>query len=113
MPDVTHSLAEIQLVEYAERLFAPLIREGVFENLERAFRALLLDYIERQVATYRNKAAAFESRYQQSFESFTASLKGRAAPDEEEVWMDWEAALTFLNKWQRIRAQVAGDGAAG
>lgn len=113
MSSATHSPTEIQLVEYAARLFAPLIREGVFENLERAFRALLLDYIERQIATYKNKAVAFEARYQQSFESFTASLQGRAAPEEEEIWMDWEAALTFLNKWQRIRAQVAGDGAAG
>ncbi len=113
MPDVTPSPAEMRLVEYAERLFAPLIREGVFENLERAFRALLLDYVERQIATYKHKVAECESRYQQSFEIFTASLKGRATPDEEEAWMDWEAALTFLSKWQRIRAQVAGDGAAG
>ena len=113
MTRATHPAAENQLVEYAERLFAPLIREGVFENFERAFRALLLDYIERQIAVYKNKAAEFEARYQQSFEAFTASLQGRATPAEEEAWLDWEAALIFLRKWQNIRKQVAGDGIVG
>ncbi len=106
MTQATHSSSEIQLLEYAEQLFAPLVREGVFENFERAFRALLLDYVDRKINGYRTHAAEFESRYKQGFEAFTASLKGRATPDEEEVWMDWETTLTFLNKWQRIRAQV-------
>ena len=110
MTQATHSSSEIQLLEYAEQLFAPLVREGVFENFERAFRALLLDYVDRKINGYKTKAAEFESRYKQGFEAFTASLKGRATPDEEEAWMDWETTLTFLNKWQRIRIQVGGDG---
>lgn len=113
MAETTPPPSEVQLLEYAERLFAPLVHEGVFENFERAFRALLLDYIERQIAVYNAKAAEFEARHQQPFETFTASLQGSASPAEEEAWMDWEAALRFLNKWQRIRAQVAGNGAAG
>ncbi len=106
MTQATHSSTEIQLLEYAEQLFAPLVREGVFENFERAFRALLLDYVDRKINDYKTKAAEFESRYKQGFEAFTASLKGRATPAGEETWMDWEPALTFLNKWQRVRAQV-------
>jgi hypothetical protein len=114
MPNATSPSSELQLVKYAERLFAPLIREGVFENFERAFRALLLDYIDQQVAIYQEKIAGLELRHQQPFEVFTESLKGRATPNEEEARMDWEAARTFLSKWQRIRTQVVeDDGAAG
>ena len=72
--------------------------------------ALLLDYIDRQIAVYKNKTAEFEARHQQSFESYTNSLKNRATPEQEEAWMDWEVALTFLHKWQNIYAQVAADG---
>ncbi len=104
--------SELQLVRQAERLFAPLVAEGVFENYERAFRALLLDYVERQIATYARKAAQFEQRYRQSFESFTSGLQGRATPAAEEEWLDWEGALIFLRKWQEIRTQIAGNGTA-
>ena len=75
--------------------------------------AHLLDYIDRQIAVYKNKVAEFEARHQQSFESFTGSLKDRATPEQEETWMDWEVALTFLRKWQNIYTQVAADGSAG
>jgi len=112
MAQATYPPSELQLLDYAERLFEPLIREGVFENFERAFRALLLDYVERQIAAYREKAGLFEARAQQSFEAFTASLQGRATPDEEEEWLDWEAALIFLRKWQQIHKQIASKGSA-
>ncbi|MBI3360725.1 MAG: hypothetical protein HY023_06405 [Chloroflexi bacterium] len=108
----THATTEMQLLEYAERLFAPLLREGLFDSFERAFRALLLDYVERKIETYKRKIAEFEARYQQTFEAYSAALQGRATPDEEEVWIDWEVALTFLRKWQKIHAQIAADGSA-
>lgn len=104
---------ETRLVEYAERIFAPLVREGVFENFERAFRALLLEYIERQISTYKQRVAEFEARRQETFEAYTDSLKDHASPEDEEAWMDWETARVVLGKWQRIYAQVAGDGSAG
>jgi hypothetical protein len=112
MSNITYSPDELRLMQYAERLFTPLIREGVFENFERVFSALLLDYIDRQIAIYKNKNNELEARHRQSFADFTASLKNRATPEQEEVWMDWESAITFLRKWQNIRKQVTDNGAA-
>ena len=106
MLQAANSSTEIQLLEYAEQLFAPLVREGVFDSFEQALRTLLLDYVERKIGTYKQKVTEFESRYQQTFGSYSVSLQNRATPDDEETWMDWETALTFLNKWQRVRAQV-------
>lgn len=89
-----------------EKIVSPLIREGVFDNFERALSALLLDYIDRQIALYREKNDKLEAQYKQNFEAFSASIKNKAAPEQEDVWMDWEAALAFLRKWQAVRAQV-------
>jgi hypothetical protein len=113
MSNLTYSPNELRLMQYAEKLFTPLIREGVFDNFERVFSALLVDYIDRQIALYKRKNDEFESRHKQSFEVFTAALKNRAAPEQEEAWMDWEAAQIFLRKWQTIRKQVTDNGTAG
>ena len=100
------SANEVQLIQYAEKIVSPLIREGVFENFERAFRALLLDYIDHQITNYKDKNTELEAQYKQNFDSFTASLKNHATPEQEDIWMDWEAVLVLLRKWQTIREQV-------
>lgn len=61
-----------------------------------------MDFIDRQIAIYKNKNAEFETCYKQDFDSFTASLKNCATP-EEDVWLEWETAIIFLRKWQSIR----------
>lgn len=112
MTDPVPSANEAQLVRSAEKIVSPLIREGVFDNFERALSALLLDYIDRQIALYQEKNKKLEAQYKQDFDAFSASLKNKAVPDQEDVWMDWESALVFLRKWQSVRAQVVEHGAA-
>jgi len=109
MTNAVLSTSESQLLRSVEKIVSPLIREGVFDNFEFALRALLLDYVDRQIAGYKNKNAEFESRHNQNFDSFTVSLKNRATPEQEDVWMDWESALVFLRKWQAVREQVTKD----
>ncbi|MBI3160924.1 MAG: hypothetical protein HYZ23_00360 [Chloroflexi bacterium] len=106
MTNTVLSVNEARLFRSAEKIVSPLIREGVFDNFERALSALLLDYIDKQIAVYKSKNDALESRYKQNFDSFSASIKNSAAPEQEDAWMDWESALVFFRKWQVIRAQV-------
>jgi hypothetical protein len=112
MTNLTLSANEAQLVRSVEKLVSPLIREGVFDNFERALSALLLDYIDRQIAVYQEKNDKLEARYKQDFDSFSTSIKNKAAPEQEDVWMDWETVLVFLRKWQAVRAQVIEHGSA-
>lgn len=112
MTNPTLSANEAQLVRSVEKIVSPLIREGVFDNFERALSALLLDYIDRQIALYQEKNDKLEAQYKQSFEVFSASLKNTAKPEQEDVWMDWEAIQVFLHKWQSVRAQVIEHGSA-
>lgn len=112
MPNTISSASEVQLIRNAEKIVEPLIREGVFENFERALRTLLLDYIDRQISGYVSKNSEFESLYKQNFDSFTNSLKNQASPKQEDIWMDWESSLVLMRKWQKIREQVIENGAA-
>jgi hypothetical protein len=112
MTNATLSKSELQLVRSAKKIVLPLIREGVFDNFERALSSLLLDYVDRQIEVYKTRNAELEARYKQNFDSFSASIKNSAVPEQEDAWMDWEAALVFLRKWQAIRSQVIEDGPA-
>ncbi len=106
MANAVLSANEARLFRSAEKIVSPLIREGVFDSFERALSALLLDFIDRQIAVYKNKNDELEARYKQNFDAFSASIKNTATPEQEDVWMDWEAALVFLRKWQAVRKQV-------
>ena len=95
------------ILEYADRLFAPLVREGIFKSYDELLKSLLLDYIDRQIALFEGQARAFEAKHGMTFEEYTRNLSGRASIAEEDEWMDWEEALVFLRKWNKMKRQIA------
>jgi len=95
------------VLEYAHRLFAPLVREGLFKSYDELLKSLLLDYIDRQIALHEEQVRAFEAKHGMTFEEYTRNLRGRATIVEEDEWMDWEEALVFLRKWNKIKRQLA------
>lgn len=95
------------VLQQADKLFTPLVREGVFRSYDELIKALLLDYIDRQIASYGRQVKAFEKRHGMSFEEYTRGLRGKASIAEEDEWMDWEEALIFLRKWEGIKRQIA------
>jgi hypothetical protein len=113
MPDSISSTHELQLIRSAEKIVAPLIREGVFEDFERALKALLSDYVEKQIAKYQLINSEFEIRHKQKFDAYTNSLKNNANFEQEDEWMDWESAIVLLSKWKKIQQQVKNNGSSG
>jgi hypothetical protein len=90
----------------AEKIFRPLIRENIFKNYNELLKHLMLTYINQQLKTYQKKVHEFETKHQLSFEDFTRSLKGKASWQDEDKWLDWEDAVVFLKKWQKIKDEV-------
>jgi hypothetical protein len=95
------------ILEYADRIFAPLVREGIFKSYDELLKSLLSDYIDRQIALFEGQARDFEAKHGMTFEEYTHNLKGRASIAEEDEWMDWEEALVFLRKWKKVKRQTA------
>jgi hypothetical protein len=95
------------ILEYADRIFTPLVREGIFKSYDELLKSLLLDYIDRQIARFDGQARDFEAKHGMTFEEYTRNLSGRASIAEEDEWMDWEEALLFLGKWKKIKRQTA------
>jgi hypothetical protein len=59
------------ILEYADRLFTPLVREGIFRSYDELLKSLLLDYIDRQIALYEEQTEAFEAKHGMTFEEYT------------------------------------------
>ncbi|MBM4465322.1 MAG: hypothetical protein FJ014_07210 [Chloroflexi bacterium] len=94
------------ILEYADRLFTPLVREGIFKSYGELLKSLLLDYIDRQIALHEEQAIAFEAKHEMTFEEYTRNLRGKASITEEDEWMDWEETLVFLRKWKKVKRQT-------
>jgi len=107
-------------------LLEPLVRHQAFPSVEAAMRALVRDYVLRQIEQYRERLVLLEKQHGMTFEQFSAYLKERAAlvahgqldaeqkqrvaqavMAEEEDWLDWKIAREFLEGWVGVTAEVA------
>ena len=100
------SLTSTTIFGTAERLFQPLIKENLFKDYEELLKHLMLNYINQQIKIYQKQINNLEKKYQLSFEKFTGSIEGNASWQNEDEWMEWEDAVLFLNKWERIKDEV-------
>ena len=41
-----------------------------------------------------------------TFGEFTAHLRGRANIEQEDDWLEWEAALDMLSDWEAIKKEL-------
>jgi hypothetical protein len=55
----------------------------------------------RQVNYYRRRIKRMENKYGMDFDKFTARLKGKATPAQEDDWLAWKSARSMLADWQK------------
>ena len=110
----------------ASAVIKPLIQRKIFASEEDAVRALLRDYMLRQVADLQQKTEQFRQQYAMDFHQFSEYLHersallergslsqeqrqvlGRAIMQEEDDWLDWKAAQDMLENWIGMRQEVA------
>jgi hypothetical protein len=85
-----------------------LIRRKVFATEEKAVRALLWEYILRQLSALQRELTRFERKYGMRYEQFTEYLHERAIMQEEDDWLDWKVAGEMLESWLGLRREVVG-----
>jgi len=86
-------------------LSRPFIQAGLYESEEAFLKDLVQDLAQRKIKSYQYKVRKFERKYQ-SWEKFTAEIKGKATPQQEDEWLEWEGARNMLNTWQELARKL-------
>jgi lipopolysaccharide biosynthesis regulator YciM len=89
-----------------ETLSRPFIQAGLYESEEDFLRDLVKDMAQRKIKAYQSTVRKYEKRYQ-SWQKFTEEIKGKATPEQEDEWMEWEAARNILEAWRELVKELA------
>jgi len=79
-----------------------LVAKQRYSSVEEAVLELALTAIRNKTVYYRRRIRKFENKYGADFDKFTARLKNKAGPDEEDDWLSWKSARNMLADWQKV-----------
>lgn len=86
-----------------------LVAQRKYPTIDAALKELAIGVIKNQIAYYRRRIRRLERKHKMSFDEFTAHLRGRATPAQEDDWLDWQAARNMLEDWERTHQSLAND----
>lgn len=89
-----------------EDLARPFIEAGLYDSKEAFLGDTVKDMVRHKVKSYESTMRKYERRYK-SWEKFTAEIKGKATPEQEDEWMEWEAARNMLKAWKALAKELA------
>ena len=78
-----------------------LVATQKFATVDDALWELARTAIRGKVNHYRRRIRRFENKYGMDFDTFSARLKGRATPAEEDDWLAWKSAQRMVADWQK------------
>ena len=92
-------------------LLKPLIKSGVYKDVNVALKDITVDYIERKIKLYNAVIKKMEHKYRKDFNAFTKKEKGKAKIDTEDDWMEWKAAILMKESWQKALRELLNNAA--
>lgn len=78
-----------------------LVASRRFATIEEALWDMAIVTVRSKVNYYRRRIRKMENKYGMDFDKFTARLKGKATPQQEDDWLDWKSASSMLADWQK------------
>ena len=57
--------------------------------------------VRSKMSYYRRRIKKMENKYGTDCDKFTARLKGKAIPEQEDDWLAWKSARSMLTDWQK------------
>jgi hypothetical protein len=78
-----------------------LVAAKRYASTEEALWDMALTTVRGKVAYYRRRIRRLENKHGMDFDKFTARLKGKAAPAQEDDWLAWKSARAMLTDWQK------------
>ncbi len=82
-----------------------LCRSGIPKPAQANFNDQLKNTAEKRVKTYKREIKKYEAKYG-SFKEFTKKISGKASLKQEDLWMEWEAAINMLKAWKQINIEL-------
>ncbi|MDO9129243.1 MAG: hypothetical protein Q7U34_05190, partial [Anaerolineales bacterium] len=70
---------------------------------------MALAAVRNKTVYYRRRIRGLERKYGIKFDAFTAQLKGRATPAEEDDWLAWRSAEHMLADWEQTCTDLLHD----
>ena len=109
-----------------EAILSPLVKRGLFDDVEDAARALVRNYVLQQIDACRSEIAGYESKHGMSFEQFTRytgkrttqlsqhsnlpeaqrATLAQAIMEDEQDWLEWKAAEEMLHSWLGLKEEA-------
>ena len=83
-----------------------LVVSHKYASVEQALQGMARSEVKRKIAYYQRRIRGLERKHGVGFEAFSARLKGRATPEEEDDWLAWRSANQMLMDWQKTYKEL-------
>lgn len=78
-----------------------LVASKRFSTVEDALWDMAISTVRSKMSYYRRRIQKMENKYGMDFDKFSARLKGKATPQQEDDWLAWKSARSMLTDWQK------------
>lgn len=99
-------MLEQPAIQAIETIASMLVGTGRYPTQADAIRAMAIEQVDRKIALYESRVKRLEKKHGVKFETFGKRLRGRATIQQEDEWMDWEAALAMLAAWRKAKRAI-------
>ena len=91
------------------KVAASLVAAKRYSSTEEALWDMALSTVRSKVAYYRRRIRRLENKHGMDFDKFTARLKGKATPTQEDDWLAWKSARSMLMDWQKTYQDLRSE----
>ena len=83
-----------------------LVASKRFSTVEDALWDMAIVTVQSKMSYYRRRIRKMENKYGVDFGKFSARLKGKATPQQEDDWLAWKSARSMLTDWQKTYLEL-------
>jgi hypothetical protein len=96
----------MQATDVLTTIAKSLVVTQKYKDLDEALYALAIAEADRKIAKYRRRISHLRKKYGMTFDEFTAHLRGKATIEQEDDWLEWEAAIDMLSDWEATKKEL-------
>ncbi|MFQ5812704.1 MAG: hypothetical protein ACE5I2_05880 [Anaerolineae bacterium] len=96
----------MQAADVLTTIAESLVATQKYKSLDEALYTLAIGEVDRKIAKYRRRISRLRKKHDMTFDEFTAHLNGRATIEQEDDWLEWEAAIDMLSDWEATKKEL-------